>query len=66
MAHAKIKASKRLLSWIASLWLEMSVRYEVRLTEIFFQSKTNSNCALPASGRRNRVATSRRQIASRV
>jgi hypothetical protein len=65
MAHAKIKASKRLLSWIASLWLEMSVRYEVRLTEIFFQSKT-TQIALPASGRRNRVATSRRQIASRV
>jgi hypothetical protein len=41
MAHAKIKASKRLLSWLASLSLEMSVRYEVRLTEIiFFQSKT--------------------------
>jgi hypothetical protein len=28
------------LSWLASLCLEMSVRYEVRLTEIFFQSKT--------------------------
>jgi hypothetical protein len=40
MAHAKIKASKWLLSWLGSLWLEMSVRYEVRLTEIFFQSKT--------------------------
>jgi len=33
MAPAKIMASKRLLSWLATLCLEMSVRYEVRLTE---------------------------------
>lgn len=66
MAHAKIKASKRLLSWLASLWLEMSVRYEVRLTEIFFQSKTTqiarSQPAVVITGSPHRA----RQISSRV
>jgi hypothetical protein len=39
LAHAKVKTFKTLLSWLASVCLEMSVRYEVRLAEIFFQSK---------------------------
>jgi len=63
MAHAKIKASKRLLSWLASLWLEMSVRYEVRLTEIFFQSKTTqitrSQPAVVITGSPHRAGKSR-------
>ena len=63
MAHAKIKASNRLLSWLASLWLEMSVRYEVRLTEIFFQSKTTqiarSQPAVVITGSPHRAGKSR-------
>jgi len=39
MAHAKIKTSKRLLFWLASLCLEISVRYEVRLTGSCFRFK---------------------------
>lgn len=39
MAYAKIKAFKRLLSWPPSLCLEMSVRYEVRLTGSRFRFK---------------------------
>src|ERR1700693_2760635 len=63
MAHAKIKASKRLFSWLASRCLEMSVRYEVRLTEIFFQSKTTqitrSQPAVVVTGSPHRAGKSR-------
>src|ERR1700730_17044343 len=63
MAHAKISASKRLLSWLATLCLEMSVRYDVRLTEIFFHSKTTqitrSQPAVVVSGSPHRLGTSR-------
>ena len=63
MAHAKIKASKRLLSWLASLCLEMRARYEVRLTEIFFHSKTtqitNSQPAVVVTGSPHRTGKSR-------
>jgi len=63
MALAKIKASQRLLSWLASLCLEMSVRYGVRLTEVFFQFKTtqitSSQPAVVVTGSPHRAGKSR-------
>ena len=58
--------SSRLWSSAASLCLELSTRYEVRLTEKFFRSKTTqitrSQPAVVVTG----SPPSRRQIASRV
>jgi hypothetical protein len=39
IARAKIKASKGLLCWLVSLYLEMTARYAVRLTGTCFRLK---------------------------